>query len=85
MSDATTLTSAPKDSSAQTIVALAIVGGLVLISLAALGVAFWAPTQASAALTVVGTALGALATALNAPNGLSAMISAARKTPEPQA
>lgn len=83
MADQTTLTSAPKDSSAQTIVAMAIVGGLVIISLAALGVAFFAPTQASAALTVVGTSIGALATALNAPNGLSSMINAAKKQADP--
>lgn len=77
--DATTLTSAPKDSSAQTIVALAIVGALVVIGVGALIAAVVDRTQSGAALTVVGTAIGALATALNAPNGLASMISAAKK------
>ncbi len=74
-----TLTAAPKDSSAQTIVALAIAGGLTVLGAGAIVAAVLVHDIAATCFTVVGTAIGALATALNAPSGIASVIASARK------
>jgi hypothetical protein len=74
-----TLTEAPKDSSAQMIVALATVAGLVALGAGALLMAAVDHSVTGAALAITGTAIGALANALNTPTGIASVINSARK------
>ena len=74
-----TLTEPPKDSSAQMLVALAVVAGLILLGGGAIVAAIVDKSITGAALAITGTAIGALANALNAPTGISAVIASARK------
>ena len=81
---ASTLTAAPKDSSAQMIVAAATVAGIVAIAGGAILAAVLDRSIAPVAFTVVGTGIGALANSLNAPTGISAVLASARKTGDAQ-
>ncbi len=73
----------PKDSYAQTLVALAIVAGLVILGGLALGAAIIIKDAAAAMVGIAGTCIGALATALNAPTGIANVISSASRKPVP--
>jgi membrane-bound ClpP family serine protease len=60
---------------AQTVVALAIVAALLVLGLGLIVVAYFIPGAANVAWGGVGTIIGALATALNAPTGVAAALS----------
>ena len=74
-----TLTDPPKDSSSQMIVALSVVAGLTVLGGGAIAAAIVDKSITGAALAITGTAIGALANALNAPTGISSVIASARK------
>lgn len=71
--------STPLDSNSQATVALRIVYGLVLIGGGAIVAAVIDRDVASVAFGAVGVVVGSLATALNAPSGISSVIAAANK------
>ncbi len=81
-----TLTSAPKDSSAQMTVALCTVAGLVIIALGALIVGVICRSELAVVTAVVAipsTAVGALANSLASPTGIASVIAQARKDAQP--
>ena len=73
----------PVDSKSQAWVAALIVGGLVVISLGAIIAAAFVKEVSQAAFVLAGGAVGALATALNAPTGIANVIAQARKDAQP--
>lgn len=90
MSDPVPAPAAPKlqpdpadspESSSQLIVALAIVGGLVAISIGLI-IAGLASHQWAIVSGLIGTSIGALATALNAPSGIGKVLNAAKQQPQ---
>ena len=76
------MTDAAPESRNQLITALAIVGAMTLLG-AGLLVYGWAAHDSTAATGGVFTIIGALATALNAPSGISKVLAAAKADPNP--
>jgi hypothetical protein len=72
-----------KPDNAQVTVALAIVAAMVVLGLGLTVSAYLVPSAANVAWGGVGTIIGALATALNAPTGISAALSHLNPAPSP--
>ena len=72
------------DSASQAVIAAGIIVAVTVLGIGLMILAYEVPSQSASALTAVGTVIGGLLTALNAPSGIGKVIAAAT-APKPQA
>jgi len=77
MTDTPPTTPAPRDSASQAVVAFTIVICVTTLGAGCIVAAVFVQSLASVALAIVGTVVGGLLTALQAPSGIGAVISSA--------